>query len=286
MYTKFAYYCPTTLNEFFTVREDMGEDGIIYAGGTDLLVLLRKKIMKPSAVIDIKKLKECTGIFQDGTMLSIGACCSFYEIAGDPLVQKFAPALAKAANDVGSTPIRFKATLGGNIMNASPAGDGLNAVYGLGGSALLMSRERERIVPLDEFILGPRKTALREGELLARILVPTDRFNKQIFFKVGRRNALAISVVNGLVALNETDGVVEDCRIVLGAVAPRPIRIPSAEEYLKGQVLAGELLKDVPEMVSETVTPISDLRASAKYRSYIAGIETRRALEALKGGQA
>lgn len=282
MYATFIYARPASLD---VLLGQMGGNSLLYAGGTDLLVLLRAKKISATHVLDVKGIPELGGIRDEGDFLSIGATCTLAEIQNNPLVLKTAPALAQGCRAVGSVQIRNKATLGGNIQNASPAGDGLNAAFALDGSVELFRESGSRVLSLDSFVLGPRKTVLDEGEVITRIRIPKRGWTHQVFFKTGRRNALAISVVNGAVALKTDDsGIVTDARISLGAVAPTPVRIPEAESLLVGRPLAAADLERVRQAVSLAVRPISDVRASAEYRRYISGVSVLRAIRSFAEG--
>ena len=272
MYLDFRYYCPTSIAELLDLMSEPGEY-LIYSGGTDLLVQLRAKELSAKYLIDIKQIPELNVISETDTHITIGAAVCFTEIAGNEQVAKWASALQEAALTVGSVQIRNKATLGGNIQTASPAGDGLVAALGLDGEVSLLSATGQRRLPLAEFIVGPRETALKPGEVMTEIRIPKHDWCCQRFFKVGRRNALAISVVNGLVALKtNAEGIVEEARVALGAVAPTPVRICEAERVLIGQMPDMERIKQVKEIVKDCIHPISDIRASAAYRRYIAGV--------------
>lgn len=283
MYADFKYHSPGSAEELFGLLTSGLEAPLIYAGGTDLLVWLRAKKVLGKNVVDIKRLPELNGIEQTGDGISIGAATSFYDILSSETVAKYAPALRDAAAHVGSVQIRYKATLGGNIQTASPAGDGLVSAMGLGGEVGLLSPTGERRLPLEEFVLGPQKTALGPDEIIARIYIPKREWSFQCFFKVGRRNALAISVVNGVVALDVSEsGKIQRARITLGAVAPMPVRIHAAEKMLTGSQLSSLDLEQVMQAVRGNIQPISDVRASAEYRSYIAGIMVKREILAIR----
>ena len=281
MYCTFDYLQPDSLHTLYDAMDSRGEQLRLYAGGTDLLVLLRARKISCAALADVKMIPDLHGICEKEDTISIGAASSFSDIADHPLIAKYAPALSAAARKVGSTQIRFKGTIGGNIMNASPAGDGLCACYGLNSSVELASRSGIRRMPITSFLLAPRKTAIAPGEVLTRIYIPKNAFPLQQFFKVGRRNALAISVVNGTVGLKISSGVVQQASVVLGAVAPTPVHIQAAEACLTGQSLSMPLLHKIESLVQEGICPISDIRASAEYRSYIAGVMVRRQLETI-----
>lgn len=283
MYAQFEYLRPKSMQELLTLLAEKRAGTLLYGGGTDILVDLRAGKSSASRIIDTKCVKELHVITEKQDCISIGCAVTLSEIAGHPLVCRWAPALAQGAGQVGSVQIRNKGTLAGNVQTASPAGDALNGAYALDGVAVLLSERGERRVPLCEYICGPRRTQRMEDELLKAVEIPKSGWTFQRFFKVGRRNALAISVVNGAVALKAETGMVTDARISVGAVAPTPLRIRAAEDLLRGKALTAELAAQAAELVTASVHPISDLRASAEYRAYMAGIMVKRQLTEFMG---
>lgn len=279
MVEQFLYKRPGSLEEAFSwMREEAG-NYILYAGGTDILVRLRSGRLHTKCVIDVKAVPELQGIRETETEIRIGAAATLREIADHKLIQSWYPALCRAAAEVGSVPIQNKATLAGNIQNASPAGDGLIAAFATDASVEVVSARGIRRCPLETHVLGPGKTGLLPGELVSAVILPKRIWTDLYFFKTGRRNALAISIVNGSVLLERDDGgTVLDCRIVLGAVAPKPLRIQEAERLLRGETLHAALTEEVGACVSAAVHPITDLRASAEYRKYLAGVLVKRQL--------
>lgn len=286
MYTQFSYQRPQTYEECFALMAKYGGQALLYAGGTDLLVQLRAQLVQPEAVLDVKGLPGLKDICREEGFLRIGAAATLSDILRHPAVQDM-PLLTAALRSVGSVQIRHKATLAGNIQNASPAGDGLVGAWALDAELLLRSAGSSRRLAVAEYVQGPRRTALRQGqEMIEAILIPLDQWDRQRFFKIGRRNALAISVVNGGVALrlDENSGAVKEARVVLGAVAPTPLRITAAEELLRGLTPAQLDGAAIAPLISQAVQPISDIRASADYRRYISGVMVERTVRALLGG--
>lgn len=279
MYAEFNYMAPGSKHELFEIIGRYKEGKRIYAGGTDLLVLLRARKIDAKHLIDIKRIEEFGTITENDASITIGSAVTMTEIHSDPSVKRWLPALAGAVNSVGSVPIRNKATLAGNIQTASPAGDGMNAAWGLDANIVLTSECGERVVPLTEYITAPRKTVIADNEVIAKIVLPKREWTYQSFFKIGRRNALAISILNGIVAIMLDDGgKVTDARISLGAVAPTAIRILEAEQALIGKKLSVESADEICAIVQRSIKPISDIRASADYRRYMAGVSVKRQL--------
>lgn len=278
MYAQFEYLRPLSLEEIPTA----GEGDAFYGGGTDLLVLLREGKVQAKRLIDIKSIPSLREISETPDHILIGCGVTLSEIRRHPLVRRWVPALAEAAGRIGCTQIQNKATLAGNIQTASPAGDGLNAAWALGGVVVLSSRVGVERLPLEDFILGPRKTALCPGQLIVAVEFPKRQWSYQRFFKVGRRNALAISVVNGAVAVSVEAGRVKDLCISVGAVGPTPLRMREAEDALRGTSLDMTSILQATAMVQTNVMPISDLRASGEYRAYMAGVMVKRQLIACR----
>ena len=270
MYAQFDYVAPASMDALFDHLASCGKP-LLYAGGTDILVELRSRKIAPELLIDIKRIPRLAQVKQSPDELRVGGAVRFADLSESALIKQHCPALAQASGRVGCNQTRLKGTIGGNIQTASPAGDGLNALWAFDTSLLLASREGERLVPLQNFVVGPRQTRLRQGELIAEIRIPKRSWDYQAFFKVGRRNALAISVVSGVVALcSDASGAISDVRVSLGSVAPTPLRITRTEELLRGRRLTPELIEQAAALARESVRPISDIRAGAEYRAYMA----------------
>lgn len=278
MYAQFDHLRPASETELLETLGQIQGSYQILGGGTDMIVDLRDGKLKTDHLIDVKRIEAFHAVTDEGDCIRIGCAVTLSQIAENPLVQQWAPALAQAVSKVGSVQIRNKGTLAGNIQTASPAGDGLNAAYALDGTVVLLSAAGQRRVALQEYVCGPRRTLLERGEVLAFVELPKRTFTKEAFFKVGKRNALAISVVNGVVAVDMNNGIIEDARVSVGAVAPTPLRITAAEELLRGKALTPELAEEAGRLVSQSVHPISDIRASAEYRAYMAGTMVKRQL--------
>ena len=244
------------------------------AGGTDLLVALRHAPQDERAIICLERIDELRRIDElDDGSVSIGATASFSTIARNTLLQARYPLLTQAAATVGGPAIRNMATIGGNIVTASPAADSLPALYLLDAQIELRSAAGSRIMAIDEFIVGPRRTMLQPGEIISRVILPpATGWNLQLFEKVGRRKSLAIAVASLAAAIRlAEDGTVLEARLAWGSVGPTVVRCLAAEALLKGQPLTESVLQEAATLVREAVTPIDDLRASADYRRSVAG---------------
>ncbi|MBC7221920.1 xanthine dehydrogenase family protein subunit M [Candidatus Bipolaricaulota bacterium] len=241
------------------------------AGGTDLFVRLRKGVESPQFLVYIGELSELRVLEEKEEGLVIGAAVTHAELLSSPLTEKF-PILRLALRTIGSPAIQAMGTIGGNVVNASPAGDSLVPLYLLEAKVQLCGPEGERELPISDFILGPGKTALRPGELVRSVFLPfLDGSPYPYFRKVGRRRALVIAVAS-LGALIWTEGGrVKKARLALGSVAPTVIRPKEVEEALVGRPIDPEAWRDLVPLLSSATKPISDLRASADYRRKVAG---------------
>jgi xanthine dehydrogenase FAD-binding subunit len=247
------------------------EGGKPLAGGTDLLVAVRKGTESPNLLVYVGELPELRVLREEKEGLEVGAALTHAELLAHPATERF-PILRAVLRTIGSPAIRAMGTLGGNIVTASPAGDSLVALYLLEARVRLVSEEGERELPIWEFIVGPRKTVLRQGELVRSVFLPWLSGEPQSFFrKVGRRRALIIAIASLGALVWVRDGRVERARLALGSVAPTVIRPKEVEEALVGRPVSPEAWEDLVPRLSAATNPISDLRASADYRRKVAG---------------
>ena len=275
---------PRDMKALFKALDEPGAR--VLAGGTDLLVRLRSHPdSAPATLVSLDRVAALRGVRQDsggqpgdgpGTLhrsLCLGAATTHAELLAHPLIRARLPVLAQALADLGSPPIRNMGTLGGNLCTASPAGDTLPPLLVLGAEVELASRAGTRRLPLASFLLGPGRTALAPGEILAAIHVPIPGVAvRQHFEKVGRRAALAVAVVS-LAALVRTGhgGKIAEARLAWGSVGPTVWRCPEAEAALVERKLSLTALAEAASIVRRQVQPIDDVRASADYRREVAG---------------
>jgi CO/xanthine dehydrogenase FAD-binding subunit len=267
-----AVLLPRNMDEMWAMLAD-NPGAALMAGGTDLLVRLRKGLGRFDSGICLERLPELQTIHVERGILCIGACATHRACLDSPMVREHAPILARALGHLGGPQIRNMGTIGGNICTASPAGDSLPPLYALEAEIVLRSKTDERRLPVSAFILGPGRTALRSGEVLTQIRVPlADDFQVQHFEKVGQRNALAIAVVS-LAALVRSGprGIVQEARLALGSVGPTVIRPIEAEKVLVGRTLSSGALNQAAGLIRTAVSPINDIRATADYRRQVAG---------------
>ncbi len=244
----------------------------ILCGGTDLLVKMRSKLIQPRLLLDISEVEELRGIREGNGEIEIGAAVTEGEIIASQGIAERLPLLVTALLQLGSVQIRNRGTLGGNLVNASPAADGAIPLLLYDAAVILQSVSGERRVSVEDFLRGPGKTAIERGELLRAIAIPipTAKFS-QFLHKVGRRKALTIAIASLGALLRVEDGTVEAIRLAAGSVAPTPIRLHRVEEFLIGSKLTDSLIASARELASSSVSPIDDIRASADYRRHVIG---------------
>jgi CO/xanthine dehydrogenase FAD-binding subunit len=275
-----AYYKPSTLVEAAAL---LAEDGrTIIAGGTDLLVNPRYMV-GVREVVDIRKL-GLNYINAENGWLHIGAGATMRTVAQQVRLQRLADGiLARGAAMCGSPNIRNMATLVGNVASALPSADTPPALLALNAEVVLVGTHGERVVPLDNFFVGPAKS-VRERELISELRIPLAVGDdlRGGFYKIGR-TAEDISMVNAATTLKIQDGKITRARLVLGAVAPVPLRVVRAEEALVGQPATEETFQRVAEIVRDEVRPITDHRATAEYRRKMSAVAAVRALRQAAG---
>jgi CO/xanthine dehydrogenase FAD-binding subunit len=250
----------------------------VLAGGTDLMVDVNEGHRRPDeTVVVVNRIPELRSWRRDGSSVTIGAAVSYREIEVGP-VGDFVPALAEAARTVGSPQIRNAGTLGGNLGTCSPAGDGLPVLAALDATVELASTSGRRTLPVRDFMLGPKRTALVPGELIVSVTMPlVDGW--QGYAKVGVRNAMVIAVASACVVLDRT---AERAAVAVGSVGPTVLRCPGAEQLLNSSMDWANLqiddaaLERVGASVSAESRPITDHRSSADYRRHAVGVLARR----------
>jgi carbon-monoxide dehydrogenase medium subunit len=282
----FDYYRPTTLDETHGLVERFNGNLSILAGGTDLLVAMKERRGKHPALVDIKFVPELSGIRAENGSVCVGATANTRTIASSALVRERFPMLVHALKFLGSMQIGNRATIGGNLCNASPAADGAPPLLVLNASLSLVSKARTRTVSLDKFFVGPKKTLI-DHELLSEVRIPAAPPNGYgVFHKLGVRNAPEdIGIVSAAVyAVPDAERKTwQEVRIALGAVAPTPIRARHAEERIQGQPMDEKIANEAAEIAAnKDAEPITDIRASAEYRRAMVAVLVKRALDQIQ----
>lgn len=275
MLSKFDYVKPQLLTEALSYLEQ--NDGTrILAGGTDLMILLRHNAETPKHILDIKAIPEMNSLeYKINVGLFIGSCVTVNQVAESKIVLDKYPALVQAANSLGSYQLRNRATLVGNICNASPGADLAGPLLVYDAEVHIANAQGTRIVDINSFFTGVKKTVLKENELVIGVFLPdASEGDNSIFLKQARIKGHDLAIV-GVAARITVD---KKIRLAITAVAPTPISIVRLEETLSGKPLTSELAVMAGEEVRNIIKPISDVRSSAQYRLHVAGILVKRAL--------
>jgi CO/xanthine dehydrogenase FAD-binding subunit len=275
-------YQPTSVREASRLLKQHGPGGRFLAGGTDLVIAMKEKGLVPKYIVDLKKIAGLAGIREnsDGT-ISIGALTTMRDVEVSPLIRQKFPFLAQSAAEVGSIQIRHRATVGGNMANATPSADVAPGLVALNATAKIAGESGERSLPLEEFFRGPGQTVLAADEILTEVTIPkTSPRLVGEYIKFSPREMMDLAYVGIAVVyhLGEKDPKCSDVRIVLGAVAPTPIRAKKAEAILEGQTLSEAVAEKAGAMAAEEAKPISDVRSTADYRRAMVGAMTKRAI--------
>ena len=267
-------FMPRTLEEAFKALSVHGEELAVVAGGTDLMVDMEKKgLPAPEKVLDITGIEGMRRIFVSGDWLEIGADATFADISVHEDVLSVAPALARCASQVGAVAIQNRATIGGNIATASAAADSPPVLMALGAVLVLASGKGSREMPVEDFFSEYRRTARRADELLVAVRIPLSvKGTRQMFRKVGLRQALAISRVSVACVAALESGVVTSCRIAAGSMSPMPLLLKDVCSAVTGRTLNRELAEEAGRVADSLVSP----RTSPEYRKETTGNLVRR----------
>lgn len=277
----FEYFEPETISDAITFLAKHGKDTRLIAGGTDLLVDMKKGRIKPKYLVNLMKIPDLSYIIEDGRGLRIGATTTLREIEESQLIKEKYPILFEAVREMGTVQIRNMATIGGNICNALPSADIPPAFVALDAKAKMVGQSGERFLPLEEFFVGIRKTALGSDELLAEVRAqsPPARTGTA-FLKIGRA-AVDLAILNVAVRVTlENNGACKEARIVVGGgVGPTLIRSKRAETLLEGKILNEALIEKTARAASEELKPRpTSIRASPSYKIEVSRALVKRAL--------
>jgi carbon-monoxide dehydrogenase medium subunit len=281
---EFKYVKPENIDELCRLLSSLSDTGVkIVAGATDIIPQMHNGKLTPSVLISISHLSSLNFIRENDDRIEIGAILKFSELIDHPLTKLYAPSLVEAAKTIGSPLTRERATLGGNLGNASPAGDAIPPLLTLNASILLKSSRGEREIPLAEFLVGPGQTNCAPDEFIHHISFK--KLSKDwhfSFLKLGRRKGMAISTSNAAAAIClGTDRAIIEARLALGAVAPTAVRCRETEKWLLDQIVDVIDWQKAGELIQKEIAPISDIRGSKTYRNTAAEVLAQRALEAV-----
>lgn len=278
---KFQYHDPSTLEEACQIMAELKEKAKPLAGGTDLFVNMKKGIISPENVVSLGRIGILGEKNVSNGQIRLGSCMTVAELAQSDVIRTQFSALSVGANSLGSPLIRNLATIGGNLVSARPAADLPPSLIAYGAHVVLKKTSEDRRVPLSDFFRGPGQTVMGPDEILAEIVI--DRppsYSGAGYIKLGLRKSLEISIVNvaAFLSLDGQDGTITTARVVLGAVAPAPIRAPSSEQVLMGEKPGESLFAKAGEAASADSQPIDDFRGSAEYRRAMVEVLTKRTL--------
>ncbi len=277
------YLAPTTLAQALDCLQR--NEVTVLAGGTDLMPQSASgKVKFKPTLMNIQRVPELKGIARDGDAIRIGALVTVTELMREPLIREHFPVLVEAGDHFASDQIRNAATIGGNIVNASPAGDTLVPLLVLDAEVELATKPNGTIstrrMRLADFFVGPGKTKRAPNELLTGVRIPVPpRGHRARFYKFGTRPALDISAISIGIAAVVKDGVLSNVRVAFGAVAPTPVRAPRTEAALEGKRLDRATTDAAAQVAHDEVKPIDDVRASAWYRRELIRNMTKRMLD-------
>jgi xanthine dehydrogenase small subunit len=263
---------PATLAEAYSVLSGRAADLKVIAGGTDLMVLMNAHMLDAAEFLDIWRVDELRGIADEGDSLRIGALTTYTRLVESSLVQRYIPSLVAASRTIGAIQIQNRGTIGGNVVNASPAGDSLPVLAAYDAEVEVGSSRGVRRVAFNGFYTGYRRTVLEPDELVLAVRVPKlGSDDKDFFWKVGTRRAQAISKIVMGAKARMNGRTIKSISIAVGSVAPTIVRAPETEAILTGANLTPELIERARESISGEISPITDLRSTEHYRRTVTG---------------
>jgi len=267
------FFAPQRIEEALEILSRYGKEIKIIAGGTDLLIQYYDRLYEVGSWLDLKNIKELKEVKINKNQMEIGAMVSHAQLENSEDIKKYYPVLSQAAADIGSPQIRNRGTIGGNIVNASPAGDLLAPLMAYDAQFKLLSTQGEMSVPAEEFFIGPKKTILEPVQLLTRIILPLPSERTYgCWIKIGKRKALSIATITLalVVEMDEDNKTVKDVRACLGSVAPTPIEIKEIRKKMRGKDFNQLDFAELGQIVEDKISPIDDIRGTREYRKDVA----------------
>lgn len=263
---------PTALEEVFALLSERGRGIKIIAGGTDLMVLMNAHMLDAEEFLDIWQVNELRGITEEDGALRIGALTTYTQLITSELIQRHVPALVAASGTIGAIQIQNRGTIGGNIVNASPAGDSLPVLAAYEAEIEVGSARGVRRISFVGFYTGYRRTVLEPDELVLSVrILKLKEGERDFFWKVGTRRAQAISKTVMAAKAVIDDGAIASISIGVGSVGPTVVRAPQTERLLTGAPLTPALMEQARQMIAREITPITDLRSTEHYRRTVTG---------------
>jgi carbon-monoxide dehydrogenase medium subunit len=278
-------YSPISLDEALQLKKTHGEEMQILAGGTDVLVHIQNNmdLLKKKKLLNISKIETLSYVNETQNDIEIGPLVTHSQLTQSQAIAQYVPALSKAAGFVGSPQIRNQGTIGGNIVNASPAADTLPVLYARDASVEVSTLNGEKLISIADFITGPGTVDIDPTGIVTKIIAPKMPDYTGDYQSLRQRKSMSINVVSLCVeSLVSDDGVIEDIRIALGAVSPTVVRAEKTEKLLQGKKLTIKLIEKARRSVSGECVPINDIRSNQKYRSQMTGVLLEEYLQKLQ----
>jgi carbon-monoxide dehydrogenase medium subunit len=277
----FEYFEPKTLKEAVRLLVKYKRGARLLAGGTDLMIEMKGSYVKPKYLINLKKIKGLDKIsYSKKEGLNIGSLVTWTNILSSKPIHQYYPILWEAASLIGCTQIRNIGTIGGNICHASPSADSAPALIVYGAQCVIAGPGKDRVIPIEEVFAGVQKISLKEGEILTGFRLPTpDTGSKGCYLSFSLRRAMDLPIVGVGVLIRASDGIFQDVKIALGAVAPTPIRAKKTERFLSGKTIDEETIRKAGKEAMMESKPITDMRASRDYRLGLVDELTYRAIK-------
>jgi len=285
---RFEYLEPESIEEALTILSQFQRESKIIAGGTDLMLQMRNRAIRPEYVVDITRISGLDYItFDNQQGLRLGALTTIRALETSVQLQRKYPIISQAASQLGSVAIRNVATVGGNLCNALPSAETSQALLALSAQVRIIGPGGERTVPLEGFFTGVGETLLQPDELLLEILVPeSPPHTSGIYIKHSPRGPIDLAIVNitVLMTMEPDQKVCRDAKIVLGAVSPTPLRAKKAENVLKGKRVDGALIDRAAQVASDEANPRrGSIRGSFEYKKEMVKVLTGRAIKEVIG---
>jgi len=268
-----GYFAPQKIEEALEILSRYGKEIKVIAGGTDLLVQYYDRLYEVGSWLDLENILELKEIKIHQNQMEIGAMVTHARLEKSEDIKKYFPILSQAAADIGSPQIRNRGTIGGNIVNASPAGDLLAPLMAYDAQFKLFSLQKAALISAEEFFIGPKKTILEPAQLLTRIILPLPSERTYgCWIKIGKRKALIIATITLalVVEMDEDNKTVKDVRTCLGSVAPTPIEIKEIREKMIGKKFNQLDFNQLGQIVEDKISPIDDIRGTREYRKDVA----------------
>lgn len=276
------YAAPNTVQEAVAIFAEKGERARPLAGGTDIIVQVREYRRELDVLVDLKNIPELNALqFDPAKGLTLGAAVPCYKLQENAALRRAYPGLVEAAGLIGGVQIQSRASVGGNLCNASPAADAIPALIAHAAVAIVVGPTGTREVPVEQFCVGPGRTVLQRGEMLLQLRLPAPKpHTGSAYLRFIPRNEMDIAVVGVGVAvtLNPAKSSCVAARIALGAVAPIPLLVDAASAALVGKSPSDADVDQAAKLAQAAAKPISDMRGDADYRRHLVGVLTRRAL--------